>query len=46
VLAARIVTSLQTLVSRELDPLDSAVVTVGSFQAGPSTTSFPTRRGC
>jgi amidohydrolase len=34
VLAARIVTSLQTLVSRELDPLDSAVVTVGSFHAG------------
>jgi hippurate hydrolase len=34
VLAAAIVTSLQTLVSRELDPLDSAVVTVGSFQAG------------
>jgi amidohydrolase len=34
VLAARIVTALQTLVSRELDPLDSAVVTVGSFQAG------------
>jgi amidohydrolase len=34
VLGARIVTSLQTLVSRELDPLDSAVVTVGSFQAG------------
>ena len=34
VLAARIVTSLQTLVSREIDPLDSAVVTVGSFHAG------------
>ncbi len=34
VLASRIVTSLQTLVSRELDPLDSAVVTVGSFQSG------------
>mgnify|MGYP006171129473 CR=1 FL=1 len=34
VLASRIVTSLQTLVSRELDPLDSAVVTVGSFHAG------------
>ena len=34
VLAARIVSALQTLVSRELDPLDSAVVTVGSFQAG------------
>jgi amidohydrolase len=34
VLASRIVSALQTLVSRELDPLDSAVVTVGSFQAG------------
>lgn len=34
VLASAIVTKLQTLVSRELDPLDSAVVTVGSFHAG------------
>ena len=34
VLGARIVGSLQTLVSRELDPQDPAVVTVGSFQAG------------
>jgi hippurate hydrolase len=34
VLASRLVTSLQTLISRELDPLDSAVVTVGSFHAG------------
>ena len=34
VLAARIVGALQTLVSRELDPQDAAVVTVGSFQAG------------
>lgn len=34
VLAARIVGTLQTLVSRELDPQDAAVVTVGSFQAG------------
>jgi hippurate hydrolase len=34
VLASRIVTTLQTLVSRELNPLDSAVVTVGSFQSG------------
>ena len=34
VLASRIVTALQTLVSRELDPLDAAVVTVGSFHAG------------
>ncbi len=34
VLASRIVGALQTLVSRELDPQDPAVVTVGSFQAG------------
>jgi hippurate hydrolase len=34
VLASRIVTALQTLVSRELNPLDPAVVTVGSFNAG------------
>jgi hippurate hydrolase len=34
VLAARIVVTLQTLVSRESDPLQPAVVTVGSFHAG------------
>jgi len=34
VLASRIVVALQTLVSRENNPLDPAVVTVGSFQAG------------
>ncbi len=34
VLGAYIVTALQTLVSRSLDPLDPAVVTVGSFHAG------------
>ena len=34
VLGARIVSALQTLVSREMNPLDSAVVTVGSFHAG------------
>ena len=34
VLASRIVGALQTLVSREIDPQESAVVTVGSFQAG------------
>ena len=41
VLAARIVTALQTLVSRELDPQDSAVVTVGSFQAGAKHNIIP-----
>ena len=34
VLASRIVGALQTLVSREISPLDSAVVTVGSFHSG------------
>ena len=34
VVASSIVMRLQTLVSRELNPTDSAVVTVGSFQAG------------
>lgn len=34
VIGAHIVTRLQTLVSREINPLDPAVVTVGSFRAG------------
>src|SRR6476469_10615551 len=34
VLASRIVMALQTLVSRDNSPLDPAVVTVGSFNAG------------
>lgn len=34
VMAAHIVVRLQTIVSREVDPRDSAVVTVGSLQAG------------
>jgi len=41
VIAARIVTTLQTLVSREIDPLESAVVTVGSFQAGAKHNIIP-----
>lgn len=41
VLASRIVTSLQTLVSRELDPKQSAVVTVGSFHAGSKHNIIP-----
>lgn len=41
VLGARIVTSLQTLVSREQDPQDPAVVTVGSFQAGAKHNIIP-----
>ncbi len=34
VIASQIVNNLQTLVSRELSPLDRAVVTVGAFNAG------------
>lgn len=41
VIAASIVTRLQTLVSRELNPTDSAVVTVGSFQAGAKHNIIP-----
>lgn len=33
-IGSRIVTSLQSIVSREIDPLESGVVTVGSFQGG------------
>ncbi|MBR4461514.1 MAG: amidohydrolase [Erysipelotrichaceae bacterium] len=36
VAACNIVTNLQTLVSRETDPMQSLVVTVGSFHAGTS----------
>lgn len=41
VLASKIVTSLQTLVSRELDPQTPAVVTVGSFRAGAKHNIIP-----
>ncbi|MBE9217584.1 M20 family metallopeptidase [Dolichospermum flos-aquae] len=34
VVAAQIVSALQTIVSRNINPLDSAVVTVGEFHAG------------
>jgi amidohydrolase len=34
VLASQIVTALQTIVSRNVNPIDSAVVTVGQFNAG------------
>lgn len=41
VIAARIVLDLQTLVSRETDPLDSAVVTVGSIHGGTKHNIIP-----
>ena len=41
VLAARIVTALQTIVSRETRPLDPAVVTVGSIHGGTKANIIP-----
>jgi hippurate hydrolase len=41
VLASKIVMALQTLVSRENDPLEPAVVTVGSFHAGTKSNIIP-----
>src|SRR5262249_45677585 len=41
VLAARIVLDLQTLVSRETDPLNPAVVTVGSIHGGTKHNIIP-----
>jgi hippurate hydrolase len=41
VLASRIVSTLQTLVSRERNPFDPAVVTVGSFHAGATHNIIP-----
>jgi hippurate hydrolase len=41
VLAARIVTALQTIVSRETRPLEPAVVTVGSIHGGTKSNVIP-----
>jgi amidohydrolase len=41
VIAARIVTALQTIVSREVSPLDPAVVTVGSIHGGTKHNIIP-----
>lgn len=41
VIASRIVIDLQTIVSREIDPLDAAVVTVGSIHGGTKHNIIP-----
>ena len=41
VAAARIVEALQTIVSRELSPLDSAVVTIGTIHGGDAFNVIP-----
>jgi hippurate hydrolase len=43
VLAAMIVVRLQTVVSREVDPGETAVLTVGSIQAGTKSNVIPDR---
>jgi len=41
VVAASLVMALQTVVSRNIDPMDSAVVTVGSLHAGKASNVIP-----
>ena len=41
VVGAHLVTQLQTLISRELSPLDSAVLTIGRFEAGTASNIIP-----
>jgi hippurate hydrolase len=41
VIAARTVVALQTIISREINPLDPAVVTVGTFHAGTRRNIIP-----
>jgi amidohydrolase len=41
VIAARIIIGLQTIVSRETDPLDPAVITVGSIHGGSASNIIP-----
>ncbi|MCB1178335.1 MAG: amidohydrolase [Leptospiraceae bacterium] len=41
VVGAHIITALQTIVSRNVDPLDSCVVTVGSLHAGDAFNVIP-----
>ena len=43
VMGAQIITSLQTLVSRTVSPLDPAVITVGAFQGGIKHNIIPDR---
>ncbi len=41
VIGAQIVTALQTVVAREIDPIESAVCTVGAFIAGEAANVIP-----
>jgi len=41
VIAAQVVTALQSVVSREIDPADAAVLTIGSLNAGNAANVIP-----
>jgi hippurate hydrolase len=43
VVAAHIITALQTIVSRTIDPQDAAVVTIGQIHAGAAENVIPAR---
>ena len=43
---AQIINQLQSVVSRNVDPLEAAVVSICMFQAGTPTMSFRSTRGC
>jgi hippurate hydrolase len=44
IMAASAALRLQTIVSREIAPIDSAVLTIGHCRPAPRKTSSPTRR--
>ncbi|AZR73259.1 peptidase M20 [Anoxybacter fermentans] len=41
VIGSEVVVALQNLISREIDPLDSAVISIGTFQAGSAFNIIP-----
>ena len=43
---SQLVVALQSIVSRNVDPLESAVISVCEFHAGVPATSFPKRQSC
>jgi len=46
VLSARAILGIQTIVSRETDPLSPAVVTIGAIHGGTAGNIIPTKSGC
>ena len=44
VASAHLLLALQTIVSRNVDPLDSAVITIATMEAGSAANQIPARR--